>query len=106
MAILIDRIKVLEEMLGIMFKQRQESGYYDDMIEIGAMRYSDVEYENGKSDGMDIAYNLIADAPEVKAIPIEWLREYCKYNHTPDGMDWHIAIDLIIKRWEKENENI
>lgn len=42
--------------------------------------------------------------PTVEAIPIEWIREYCKYNHTPDGMDWHIAVDLIIKRWEKENE--
>lgn len=38
------------------------------------------------------------------AIPIEWIREYCKYNHTPDGMDWHKAVDLIIKRWEKDNE--
>ena len=38
------------------------------------------------------------------AISIEWLREYCKYNHTPDGMAWHEAVDLIIKRWEKENE--
>ena len=48
---------------------------------------------------------FIREFPTVKAIPIEWLREYCKYNHTPDGMDWHIAIELIIKRWEKENDN-
>ena len=100
MAILIDRIKVLEEMLGIMFQQGQESAYYDDKIEIGAMTYSDVEYENGKSDGMDIAYNMIADAPEIKAIPIEWIEEWGWKN----GMSESMSLRVMIDDWEKENE--
>ena len=102
MAILIDRIKVLEEMLGIMFQQGQESAYYDDKIEIGAMTYSDVEYENGKSDGMDIAYNMIADAPEIKAIPIEWIKKWEQKEE-----NYYLFKDLtrkLIEDWEKENE--
>ena len=97
---MIDRIKVLEEMLGIMFQQGQESAYYDDKIEIGAMTYSDVEYENGKSDGMDIAYNMIADAPEIKAIPIEWIEEWGWKN----GMSESMSLRVMIDDWEKENE--
>lgn len=114
MATLIDQIKVLEEMLGIMFQQGQESAYYDDKIEIGAMTYSDVEYENGKSDGMDIAYNMIADAPEIKAIPIEWIEKWLdKITGTRDGEDisqlpeqLKFAIEMINlmeMEWEKEN---
>ena len=102
MAILIDRIKVLEEMLGIMFQQGQESAYYDDKIEIGAMTYSDVEYENGKSDGMDIAYNMIADAPEIKAIPIEWIKKWL--NETEDDRIVCFDIRDMLADWEKENE--
>ena len=87
-------------MLGIMFQQGQESAYYDDKIEIGAMTYSDVEYENGKSDGMDIAYNMIADAPEIKAIPIEWIEEWGWKN----GMSESMSLRVMIDDWEKENE--
>lgn len=119
MAILIDRIKVLEEMLGIMFQQGQESAYYDDKIEIGAMTYSDVEYENGKSDGMDIAYNMIADAPEIKAIPVEWIDEYTTrlvikrrflvengYQDIQNDRysDYISGIMGMLDDWEKENE--
>lgn len=104
MAILIDRIKVLEEMLGIMFQQGQESAYYDDKIEIGAMTYSDVEYENGKSDGMDIAYNMIADAPEIKAIPIEYIQKW-NNNYIADTMrNGRTIINQMLEDWEKENE--
>ena len=109
MAVLIDRIKVLEEMLGIMFQQGQESAYYDDKIEIGAMTYSDVEYENGKSDGMDIAYNMIADAPEIKAIPIEWIKKYVAEegiypNRELLSVEQADAIERMVENWEKENE--
>lgn len=124
MATLIDRIKVLEEMLGIMFQQGQESAYYDDKIEIGAMTYSDVEYENGKSEGMDIAYNMIADAPEIKAIPIEWLHSIMKkqlifamesemegtttvkdgFIHCVSGALACQVLANVIELWEKENE--
>ena len=104
MATLIDRIKVLEEMLGIMFQQGQESAYYDDKIEIGAMTYSDVEYENGKSEGMDIAYNMIADAPEIKAIPIEWLYQKRTLYLENECYMSLMVINEILNWWEKENE--
>ena len=107
MATLIDRIKVLEEMLGIMFQQGQESAYYDDKIEIGAMTYSDVEYENGKSEGMDIAYNMIADAPEIKAIPIEWIKKWCN-EHNRKSLEERLlkryGVITMLEDWEKENE--
>lgn len=110
--ILIDRIKVLEEMLGIMFQEGQESGYYDDKIEIGAMTYKDVEYEDGKSEGLDIAYNMIADAPEVKAISVEWIEKYAKrfielenrnYFAYRGFSDIGEAILNMLENWEKEN---
>lgn len=41
-------------------------------------------------------------APTVKAIPIEWLKDWNKKN----GDNWNLGytIDYIIKDWEKENE--
>ena len=111
---LIDRIKVLEDMLGIMFQEGQESAYYDDKIEIGAMTIKDVVYEDGKSDGLDIAYNMIADAPEIKAIPIEWLKNKAKdladayWNNVRNKLvlnmnELPLVIDEMIRIWEKEN---
>ena len=110
--ILIDRIKVLEEMLGIMFREVQESGNYDAKIEIGAMTIKDVVYEDGKNDGLNIAYNMIADAPEIKAIPIEWIEEwqnrheweYESFFKMKDGKPKY-AIECMIEDWEKENAN-
>ena len=99
---LIDRIKVLEDMLGIMFQEGQESAYYDDKIEIGAMTIKDVVYEDGKSDGLDIAYNMIADAPEIKAIPIEWIEKWGWKN----GMSESMSLRVMIDDWEKENAEV
>ncbi len=41
---------------------------------------------------------ITKDAPEVKAIPIEWLKEY----EIKNGQE--VRLQSAIEKWEKENE--
>lgn len=57
----------------------------------------------------DVLAYAIDDAPTVKAIPIEWIKEYASMKSFNDEMDcyWHFWEDDVLKMvadWEKENE--
>ncbi len=48
------------------------------------------------------------DAPEVKAIPIEWIKKQLKEESylglLIDHVEWHNCLSWLIDKWEKENE--
>ena len=53
---------------------------------------------------------VIDDAPTVKAIPIEWIKNYASHKASKDLIDcyWHFWEDDVLKMvadWENENEN-
>lgn len=43
------------------------------------------------------------DAPTVKAIPIEWIRNYHMFHLMPKPVEWFEAIEIMLEDWEKEN---
>ena len=50
------------------------------------------------------------EAPTVKAIPIEWIKNYASHKASKDLIDcyWHFWEDDVLKMvsdWEKENAN-
>lgn len=52
---------------------------------------------------------LIEEQPEVKAIPIEWMKNYARKICTDDDGRYNskaYGIDRMIYDWEKENESI
>lgn len=64
---------------------------------------------NSEVVGAQKVINRIEAAPEVKAIPIEWIKEFVNLRATNDGIDgyWHCwgeDVLLMIAQWEKENE--
>lgn len=51
----------------------------------------------------------IDNAPTVKAIPVEWIKNYASHKASKDLIDcyWHFWEDDVLKmvaEWEKENE--
>ena len=69
-------------------------------------RTHDPGEHNSEVVGAQKVINRIETAPEVKAIPIEWLRQWeQKYNEQVDE-PWFkgsTVISEVIKDWEKEN---
>ena len=48
---------------------------------------------------------LIANAPTVKAIPVEWLQKKLDKWKDRDLLGWSLCVKLLIEDWEKENAN-
>jgi len=93
---LIDGDNLKDELLGIIFERGQESSKYENMIEIGAMRYSDVEYENGIDDGLEICYSKIDSEPSIKAISLNWINNY----KNTSGPITKYILNRMIKDWD------
>ena len=54
---------------------------------------------------------IILDAPTVKAIPINWIKNYASHKASEDLIDcyWHFWEDDVLKMvadWEEENERL
>lgn len=57
----------------------------------------------------DILSDRVDNAPTVKAIPIEWIKNYASHKASKDLIDcyWHFWKDDVLKMvadWEEENE--
>ena len=103
---LIDGKRLADEILGELFKRGQESGIWEEQLEIGVLTYRDIEFANGYDKALDEVYRKINDMPTVKAIPIEWIIKWLTKQtipalHTCDDYD---AVNMMLDDWEKENE--
>lgn len=43
-------------------------------------------------------------APEVKAIPIEWIEKWFSQFYGEQGLEWNRCKRFMLEDWEKENE--
>lgn len=99
---LIDGKLLADEILGKIYKHGQESGNYDDYLEIGALSHNDIAFLDGYDKALDDVYRQISDMKTVRAIPIKWLEEYIW------GADTHEekrALRKMYIAWEEENEH-
>ena len=63
--------------------------------------------ESNNSDFADVptwndAVSLLGSAPDLKAIPIQWIHDYLDYTFLPESHFW--VIQKMIKEWNKEYE--
>jgi hypothetical protein len=73
----IDGKELADTLLGEIFDRGQESARYEDMLEIGAMSYTDLEFINGFDEGLNYVYRMIENAPTIDAEPVRqghWVR--------------------------------
>lgn len=119
---LIDGELLADLILGKIYKHGQESGNYDDYLEIGALTHNDIAYLDGYDKALDDVYRQISDMKTVKAIPVEWLEqmwerdkdgyvdEYGQYHDYESSLgescrqvleNWNTNYKW---KWEKENE--
>jgi hypothetical protein len=110
---LIDADAFAEELLGYIYERGQESGSYEDKIEIGAMTYRDLAYENGYDYALEEFWHNLEERPTVDAISIEWLENFMNKlprDNSTDGMSWtsleRWGIKMAISAWERENAKI
>lgn len=111
---LIDGKELADEILGKIYERGQASGIWEEQLEIGAITYRDIEFANGYDHALDDIYRRINNAPTVNAIPIEWVKEeldYARkmYDNSTELTEpyWRgnvSALEVLIIRWEKENE--
>lgn len=47
---------------------------------------------------------LIANAPTVNAIPVEWIKKYAKKGGRIANILFPFEIEMMLEDWEKENE--
>lgn len=98
---LIDGKLLADVILGEIYKHGQESGNYDDYLEIGALSHNDIAYLDGYDKALDDVYRQIGEMKTVRAIPVEWIEKYIW------GADTHEekrALRKMYIAWEKENE--
>lgn len=108
MARLIDGQLLADVILGKIYKHGQESGNYDDYLEIGALSHNDIAYLDGYDKALDDVYRQISDMKTVKAIPVEWIKRYARKICEDDGERYNskaYGIDRMIYDWESENEH-
>ena len=81
--------------------------------EIQNIRHFDKDREKSQifADGLDFAWVMLDNQPTVKAIPIEWIKNYASHKASKDLIDcyWHFWEDDVLKMvadWEKENERM
>ncbi len=77
-------------------------------IEIDHERY---DYVRGCMEGYNDCIEDLKTVPEVKAIPIEWIKNYASHKASKDLIDcyWHFWEDDVLKMvadWEEENERM
>lgn len=113
---LIDGQKIADELLGEIFERGQASGLWEQQLEIGALSYKDIEFADGYDTALENLYRQINEAKEIKAIPIEWIKDYIipfQVHHDSlseetkenDGAGWVIdVLETMLREWEKENE--
>ena len=75
-------------------------------IEIDHERY---DYVRGCMEGYNDCIEDLKTVPEVKAITVEWIKNYASHKASKDLIDcyWHFWEDDVLKMvadWEKENE--
>ena len=74
-----------------------ELKHYIQRVSDKVIRYNGTQPEYAN---YDILAHDIANAPTVKAIPIEWIEEWGWKN----GMSESMSLRVMIDDWEKENE--
>lgn len=103
---LIDGQKIADELLGEIFERGQASRLWEQQLEIGALTYKDIEFADGYDNALEDIYRRLNNAPTVKAIPIEWIKNYIS-KIGDDGMIYLSPTGCIkdmMKEWEKANE--
>ena len=121
---LIDGQKIADELLGLIFERGQASGLWEQQLEIGALKYSDINFADGYDNALEDLYRQINEAEEIEAIPIEWLHSVMERQiifamesemegtttvedgviHCVSGALACQVLANVIKLWEKENE--
>ena len=102
---LIDGKLLADVILGEIYKHGQESGNYDDYLEIGALTHNDIAYLDGYDKALDDVYRQISDMKTVKAIPIEFIEKQINKSmdiNNKDELDILYAGNLsyLIKLWK------
>lgn len=108
---LIDGQKIADDLLGEIFERGQASGLWEQQLEIGALSYKDIEFADGYDTALENLYRQIREAEEVKAIPIEWIKNWGdKFYKVINGRRYYMGdgYDTVwdmLEDWEKENES-
>lgn len=101
---LINADAFAEELLGYIYERGQESGSYENKIEIGAMTYRDLAYEDGYDYALEEFWHNLEERPTVDAIPKEWIRKWArKMVAETDNFNWGTFTLIMLEDWEKEN---
>lgn len=95
---LIDGKLLADVILGEIYKHGQESGNYDDYLEIGALTHNDIAYLDGYDKALDDVYRQIGEMKTVRAIPVEWLMKRAD----SDNIVQNALVRYLIELWESE----
>lgn len=78
-----------------------ELKHYIQRVSDKVIRYNGTQPEYAN---YDILAHDIANAPTVKAIPIEWIEKYKRVRGWEVTVTTQNAIDNMLNAWEKEND--
>ena len=109
---LIDGKDLADTLLGVIFDRGHDSARYEEMLEIGAMTYMDLEYTHGFDDGLNYVHRMIENAPTIDKIygyPVKDLLIFaiaCRQQGITEGqlhdfvLNVQSAYDIINKEFE------
>lgn len=103
---LIDKDSLLELIKDLEVTYQEDLDRFKDEKLTNPQRYRDTQ--RGRIEGIIDCYIDTYNAEEVKAIPIEWMKNYARKICTDDDGRYNskaYGIDRMIYDWEKENES-